>query len=402
MDSKKTGEFIAQLRKEKRITQSELADLIGVTNKAVSRWETGEGFPEISFLPQLAKILGVTTDEILNGERSTKIEDTKSEKGLKVKLNSTTFISIMIMLVFAISSVGVAYLTYYEWIGMIILIVGILIGSILYIYNRYQYLYEDKSLIFNNTVSIYSTVIILIISYLPLLLLDPNSRGVTNNAKAIISFSTYSINLLTVLPVAVLVSLIAICIHEYIVFKKTTKLKYLSIFLILAISPFGFYGVIGLLINFELATLIDMIFAIVVFVLTLIFIKKYKILRLGICIFASAFLASSILYCFFSYKLGETTNIIRTFIYLSAIITFLITSPILYKSMFKELVFYNYIINGFILIYIITSQLKFKRYLDLYYEVSYDLNYMIIFILGGIYTLILMILYYFLFKRKKM
>jgi transcriptional regulator with XRE-family HTH domain len=195
MDSKKTGEFIAELRKEKRITQSELADLIGVTNKAVSRWETGEGFPEISFLPQLAKILGVSTDEILNGQRNSVNETATNTNSLKLRLNSATFISVMIMIVFGLSSIGVAYLTYYEWLGLIILIFGVLIGTICYIYNRYQYLTkcsytdEDKRTIFYNTLAIYTTVIILITNYLPLIINDPNLiENVAINDKAIFSF----------------------------------------------------------------------------------------------------------------------------------------------------------------------------------------------------------------------
>ena len=68
MNAKTTGEFILQKRKEKNLTQAELADLLGVTNKAVSRWETGEGFPDVTMLPQIATVLGTTVDEILNGK----------------------------------------------------------------------------------------------------------------------------------------------------------------------------------------------------------------------------------------------------------------------------------------------------------------------------------------------
>lgn len=69
MDARKTGELIAALRKEKGWSQTELAERIGVTNKAVSRWETGRGYPDVELLPQLAKELGVTISELLEGER---------------------------------------------------------------------------------------------------------------------------------------------------------------------------------------------------------------------------------------------------------------------------------------------------------------------------------------------
>lgn len=61
----KTGEFIARKRKERGMTQKEMAELLGVTNKAVSKWETSQGMPDIGILPELGKALGVTVDEIL-------------------------------------------------------------------------------------------------------------------------------------------------------------------------------------------------------------------------------------------------------------------------------------------------------------------------------------------------
>ena len=70
MDAKKTGELIAALRKEKGWSQTELAERLGVTNKAVSRWETGRGYPDVERLPLLAKELGVTISELLDGART--------------------------------------------------------------------------------------------------------------------------------------------------------------------------------------------------------------------------------------------------------------------------------------------------------------------------------------------
>jgi len=71
MDLKKTGSLIAAIRKEKGLTQKDLACLLGVTDKAVSRWETGKGFPEVSLLEPLAKVLEISITEIVNGERTT-------------------------------------------------------------------------------------------------------------------------------------------------------------------------------------------------------------------------------------------------------------------------------------------------------------------------------------------
>lgn len=69
MDNKKVGNFISTMRKSLPLTQQEIAEKLGVTNKAVSKWETGEGYPEITIIPALAEILGVTVDELLNGEK---------------------------------------------------------------------------------------------------------------------------------------------------------------------------------------------------------------------------------------------------------------------------------------------------------------------------------------------
>lgn len=63
------GEYIAQLRKEKGLTQRELAEHLNVTDKTVSHWERGESSPDISALPILADIFGITVDELLKGER---------------------------------------------------------------------------------------------------------------------------------------------------------------------------------------------------------------------------------------------------------------------------------------------------------------------------------------------
>lgn len=67
MDAEKTGRYIAACRKRKQMTQKELADRLGVTNKAVSKWETGQGMPDISVLLELGRVLEVPVEEILRG-----------------------------------------------------------------------------------------------------------------------------------------------------------------------------------------------------------------------------------------------------------------------------------------------------------------------------------------------
>ncbi|MBQ3429528.1 MAG: helix-turn-helix domain-containing protein [Mogibacterium sp.] len=68
MDRYVTGAVIRKLREKKKITQEELAGLIHVSGKAVSKWETGQGFPDISLLEPLAKALDISVIELLSGE----------------------------------------------------------------------------------------------------------------------------------------------------------------------------------------------------------------------------------------------------------------------------------------------------------------------------------------------
>lgn len=69
MDQAKVGKFIAQLRKERGLTQEALGQKLGVTNKTVSRWENGNYMPDIELLIPLGEVLGVSVNELLAGER---------------------------------------------------------------------------------------------------------------------------------------------------------------------------------------------------------------------------------------------------------------------------------------------------------------------------------------------
>ena len=71
MDKERTGQLITELRKEKGLTQKQLADALNVTDKAVSKWERGLSFPDISMLEPLSELLDVSIMEILAGERQT-------------------------------------------------------------------------------------------------------------------------------------------------------------------------------------------------------------------------------------------------------------------------------------------------------------------------------------------
>lgn len=74
MNQEKIGKFILELRKEKNMTQQELADRIGVTDRAISKWENGRGMPDLSLMKPLCKELGITINELISGERLDKKE----------------------------------------------------------------------------------------------------------------------------------------------------------------------------------------------------------------------------------------------------------------------------------------------------------------------------------------
>lgn len=92
MEKKTIGSFIATLRKANGLTQKQLAEMLMVTDKTVSRWERDETLPDLTLIPVIAEIFGVTSDELLRGERkvsNTASADSRSEKQLRRILSGT-------------------------------------------------------------------------------------------------------------------------------------------------------------------------------------------------------------------------------------------------------------------------------------------------------------------------
>lgn len=69
MDQIKIGKFIASCRKEKGMTQQQLADILEVSDKTISKWECGRGLPEVQFMIPLCNLLGINVNELLSGEK---------------------------------------------------------------------------------------------------------------------------------------------------------------------------------------------------------------------------------------------------------------------------------------------------------------------------------------------
>ena len=85
MNNYVTGKIIKELREKEKLTQMELAGIIGVSDKAISKWETGKGLPDINLIESLSKALKVSITELMNGEYI--INKNKSSNMLKSKFS---------------------------------------------------------------------------------------------------------------------------------------------------------------------------------------------------------------------------------------------------------------------------------------------------------------------------
>lgn len=88
MAYKSMGEIICTLRKEKGMTQKDLADQLGITDKAVSKWERDVAFPDTATIPKLASIFGVSVDDLMNVKVSPVIENKSAEHIINIILKA--------------------------------------------------------------------------------------------------------------------------------------------------------------------------------------------------------------------------------------------------------------------------------------------------------------------------
>jgi transcriptional regulator with XRE-family HTH domain len=128
---------MAALRKANGYTQQQIADKLNVSNKTISKWECDDGYPEISMLPAIAEIYGVTVDELLRGEKANQTAEKetnnqKAEEQIKyliqksiIKFNNNSIISIVLgvlALVLAYTVCDIIYNSNVLWIGYIIIL----------------------------------------------------------------------------------------------------------------------------------------------------------------------------------------------------------------------------------------------------------------------------------------
>ena len=97
MEKQTIGKFIAALRKVNGMTQSDLAERLGVTNKSVSKWERDECCPDLTLIPVIAEIFGVTSDEILKGARIASTEGAVASEPIKTEKQTSMLIQKRLM-----------------------------------------------------------------------------------------------------------------------------------------------------------------------------------------------------------------------------------------------------------------------------------------------------------------
>lgn len=90
VDQMKIGNFLKELRKEKGITQAQLAETLNVSARTVSRWETGSNMPDISILVDIADYYDISIPEIINGERKSEIMNEEERKIAKTMSDYAT------------------------------------------------------------------------------------------------------------------------------------------------------------------------------------------------------------------------------------------------------------------------------------------------------------------------
>lgn len=149
MDQKKVGAFMKGLRKEKGITQETFAEILGVTSRTISRWETGSNMPDLDILIQIADYYDVEIREILDGERKSenmnkeleetvlKVADYSNEEKMKLmkKLHIFSWIGVISFVIFMIlEAMGLADSGYTEAIAdfCVGLSFGILMVAVVY------------------------------------------------------------------------------------------------------------------------------------------------------------------------------------------------------------------------------------------------------------------------------
>lgn len=136
MDQLKIGKFIAECRKNVGLTQKQLAEKLGITDRAVSKWETGKALPDSSIMLELCRILGITVNDLLNGEKISMENNNQVNEQLLIQMskeierkNKTVWTSMWVIMGVSITGLlaGLAIAAFIipEGIWQIVAIIGL-------------------------------------------------------------------------------------------------------------------------------------------------------------------------------------------------------------------------------------------------------------------------------------
>lgn len=142
MDQVKIGKFIAQCRKEKNLTQMQLAEWLGITDRAVSKWETGKAMPDSSIMIALCDVLGISVNELLSGEKMNMENANQKDQQLLLDLAkeleqknktiwSTMWVIMIVSMIALFAGVIMVALLLPEGVGQLVAIVVICIVFLL-------------------------------------------------------------------------------------------------------------------------------------------------------------------------------------------------------------------------------------------------------------------------------
>ena len=140
MDQVKIGRFIAEKRREQGLTQMQLAEALGITDRAVSKWETGKSLPDASIMLELCRLLKITVNDLLNGEvvsmeryneamenhllEMVKQKETKDRQLLRMEI---VLSAVSLLFLFAMIAVGAVFMKQGQpkWIFFLLLGIGL-------------------------------------------------------------------------------------------------------------------------------------------------------------------------------------------------------------------------------------------------------------------------------------
>lgn len=138
MDQIKIGKFIAQCRKQKKLTQMQLAEMLNITDKAISKWERGLSLPDSSIMLELCDILGITVNDLLSGEAITMDNYNKQlEKNLfevikekqdadKRLLSLEIFIGTIVSVIFIALIFVASFVQMADWLRVLLIVIGVI------------------------------------------------------------------------------------------------------------------------------------------------------------------------------------------------------------------------------------------------------------------------------------